>query len=225
MTFTLVARCPDTGQFGIAISSSSPAVAARCAHARAGVGAVASQNVTDPALGPLVLDRLEAGLSAPEALADVVRGRAHIGWRQILVVDAAGRTAIHTGDRALGTLGEARGEGAVAAGNLLASPDVPQAMVAAYLAARGPFGDRMIAGLTNGLAAGGEAGAVHSAGLKIVDRLSWPRVDLRVDWDEDDPIGRLARLWHLYAPQAEDYVRRAEAPDMAPGYGVPGDSR
>ena len=71
MTFSIVARCARTGQFGMAISSSSPAVAARCAHVRAGVGAVASQNITDPALGPLVLDRLEAGLPAAEALAAV----------------------------------------------------------------------------------------------------------------------------------------------------------
>lgn len=225
MTFTLVARCPQTGQFGIALSSSSPAVAARCAHARAGVGAVASQNVTDPALGPMVLDRLEAGLSARDALDAVVRDRAHIGWRQLLVVDAVGRTAIFTGDRALGTLGEASGDGAVAAGNLLASATVPQAIIDAFLAAPGAFGDRLMAGLRAGLAAGGEAGPVHSAGLKIVDRLSWPVVDVRVDWDEDDPIGRLAQLWHIYAPQAEAYVRRAEAPEAAPGYGVPGDRR
>ena len=68
MTFTLAARCPETGQFGIVISSSSPAVAARCAHARAGVGAVATQNVTDPALGPRLLDLLERGLGAQAAL-------------------------------------------------------------------------------------------------------------------------------------------------------------
>jgi uncharacterized Ntn-hydrolase superfamily protein len=225
MTFTLAARCPTTGQFGIAISSSSPAVAARCAHARAGVGAVASQNVTDPALGPRLLDLMEAGETAEGALARVTRDTPNIGWRQLLVVDAQGRTAIHTGDRALGTTGEASGGGAVAGGNLLATRDVPAAMLAAYLSAPGPFGDRLMAGLMGGLAAGGEAGPVHSAGLKIVDRLSWPLADLRVDWAEDDPIGQLGRLWQIYAPQAADYVRRAEAPDSAPGYGVPGDSR
>jgi uncharacterized Ntn-hydrolase superfamily protein len=225
MTFSLAARCPETGQFGIVISSSSPAVAARCAHVRAGVGAVASQNVTDPALGPRLLDLLEAGLTATEALAEVTKRTPNIDWRQLLVVDRNGHSAAHTGSRALGTVGEAVGAGAVAAGNLLASATIPQAMIVAYQAASGAFGDRLVAGLQGGLAAGGEAGPVHSAGLKIADRLSWPVADLRVDWAEVDPIGELAHLWQIYAPQAADYVRRAEAPDMAPGYGVPGDLR
>ena len=68
MTFSLVARCPDTGMFGVAIASSSPAVAARCSYARAGTGAVASQNVTDPTLGPLMLDLMQGGLSACDAI-------------------------------------------------------------------------------------------------------------------------------------------------------------
>ena len=225
MTFTLAARCAETGQFGIVISSSSPAVAARCAHTRARVGAVASQNVTDPALGPRPLDLLEAGLGAKAALAKITAGTPDIGWRQLLVVDRTGDCALFTGDRALGVPGEARADGVVAGGNLLADPGVPAAMVAAYLAARGPFGDRLLAGLTGGLAAGGEAGPVHSAGMKIADRLSWPLVDLRVDWAEEDPVSRLREAWQVYGPQAGDYVRRAEAPGAAPGYGVPGDLR
>ena len=68
MTFSLIARCAATGQFGMVIASSSPAVAARCAHVRAGVGAVASQNITDPALGPELLDLLAQGKSAQAAL-------------------------------------------------------------------------------------------------------------------------------------------------------------
>ena len=107
MTFSLVARCARTGQFGMAISSSSPAVAARCAHVRAGVGAVASQNITDPALGPLVMDQLEAGLPATGALAAVTGGRPFIDYRQLLVVDRDGRTAIHSGGQVLGIWGEA----------------------------------------------------------------------------------------------------------------------
>lgn len=225
MTFTLAARCPETGQFGIVISSSSPAVAARCAHARAGVGAVATQNVTDPALGPRLLDLLDQGHSAQATLAGVTAATPDIGWRQLLVVDRAGGTAVFTGDRVLGVPGQAQGDGVVAGGNLLAGPGVPAAMIAAYMAATGPFGDRLLAGLTGGLAAGGEAGPVHSAGMKVVDRLSWPLVDLRVDWAETDPIAQLHKAWQVYGPQAEDYVRRAESPGTAPGYAVPGDPR
>ena len=102
MTFSLVARCSQTGMFGVAISSSSPAVAARCSYARAGVGAVASQNVTDPALGPLTLDVMQSGKSAAEAIAEVKRQGRFIEYRQVMAVDAAGGTAIHSGPNALG---------------------------------------------------------------------------------------------------------------------------
>ncbi len=222
MTFSLVARCAKTGQFGMVISSSSPAVAARCAHVRAGVGAVASQNITDPALGPMVLDLLEQGLNAAEALSAVMEGRAHIDYRQLLVVDAAGGVAIHSGRQVLGIWGEARGRDCAAGGNLLATQEVPRAMVAGFERSSGPLGDRLMAALAAGLAEGGEAGPVHSAGLKIADRLDWPLVDLRIDWSER-PIEALETAWEIYRPQMAAYVQRALDPTLAPSYGVPGD--
>jgi len=222
MTFSLVARCARTGQFGMAISSSSPAVAARCAHVRAGVGAVASQNVTDPALGPLLLDALQAGLPASEALGSITGGRAHIDYRQLLVVDRTGAVAIHSGAQVLGLWGEARGLDCAAGGNLLASNNIPAAMVSAFEGAAGHLGERLMTALEAGLKAGGEAGPVRSAGLKLADRLSWPLVDLRIDW-ADDPIGMLRAGWDVYAPQMAAYVQRAENPTQAPSYGVPGD--
>lgn len=222
MTFSLIGRCARTGQFGVVISSSSPAVAARCAHTRAGVGAVASQNVTDPALGPLLLDRLEAGDTAAQALAAVTQGRAHIDYRQLLVVDRAGGVAIHSGAQVLGVWGEAQGTDCASGGNLLANDGIPAAMVRAFEATSGHLGDRLMAALEAGLAAGGEAGPVHSAGLKVADRLSWPLVDLRIDWAED-PIGMLRQAWDVFRPQMAAYVQRAEDPTQAPSYGVPGD--
>lgn len=222
MTFSLVARCARTGQFGMVISSSSPAVAARCSHVRAGVGAVASQNVTDPDLGPLVLDGLASGLVAEDALRAVTAGRPFIAWRQILVVDRRGGTAIHSGAQVLGNWGEARGTDCAAGGNLLAAPDIPARMVAAFETATGHLGDRLMAALEAGLAAGGEAGPVHSAGLKVADRLSWPLVDLRIDWS-DRPIQDLRAAWEVYRPQMAAYVQRALDPTRAPSYGVPGD--
>ncbi|WP_333815454.1 DUF1028 domain-containing protein [Tabrizicola sp.] len=221
MTFSIIARCARTGQFGMAISSSSPAVAARCAHVRAGVGAVASQNITDPALGPLILDRLEAGMAAADALAAVTEGRPHIDYRQLLVVDREGRTAIHSGGQVLGVWGEARATDCAAGGNLLAGELVPMAMVEAFAGSKGHLGERLMLALEAGLAAGGEAGPVHSAGLKVADRLDWPLVDLRIDWAED-PIGMLRAAWEVYAPQMGAYVQRAEDPTEAPSYGVPG---
>jgi uncharacterized Ntn-hydrolase superfamily protein len=222
MTFSIVARCAATGQFGMAISSSSPAVAARCSHVRAGVGAVASQNITDPGLGPLILDRLEAGLSAADALAAVCAGRAHVDYRQLLVVDRAGRTAIRSGRQVLGVWGATEGRDCAAAGNLLADERVPQAMVTAFATSQGQLAERLMLALEAGLQAGGEAGPVQSAGLKVADRLSWPLVDLRIDW-ADHPIAMLRTAWTVYAPQMAAYVQRAEDPSQAPSYGVPGD--
>lgn len=223
MTFSLVARCPRTGMFGMAISSSSPAVAARCAHARAGVGAVASQNVTDPRLGPRALDLMERGASAEEAVAILRRSAPHMEFRQVLAVDREGPPAIHSGERALGLWAEARGEGAAAGGNLLAQPGVPQAMLDAFAAAEGHLGDRLLAALLAGRDAGGEAGPVRSAGLLLVHDQPWPLAELRIDWSEGDPIAALAEAWAVYRPQMGAYVQRALDPSAAPSYGVPGD--
>ncbi|KAF0173405.1 MAG: hypothetical protein FD162_1689 [Rhodobacteraceae bacterium] len=222
MTFSLIARCAKTGQFGMVISSSSPAVAARCAHVRASVGAVASQNITDPALGPLLLDELAKGMPADRALLAVTDGRQHIDYRQLLVIDALGRTAIHSGRQVLGIWAEAQGKDCASGGNLLANPGIPAAMIAGFETAKGHLGDRLIAALKAGLAAGGEAGPVHSAGLKIADKLDWPLVDLRIDWS-DSPIEALETAWKIYRPQMSAYVQRAQDPTEAPSYGVPGD--
>ena len=223
MTFSLVARCAETGMFGMVISSSSPAVAARCAHARAGVGVVASQNVTDPALGPRVLDLLAQGIAAPEAVARVREASPFMEYRQILAVDATGATAVHSGENALGLWSSAQGQDAAAGGNLLAQEGVPQAMLDGFLARSGHLGDRLIAALVAGLDAGGEAGPVHSAGLLLVDRLSWPLAELRCDWTEACPIAAVTEAWAVYRPQMGAYVQRALDPRAAPSYGVPGD--
>jgi uncharacterized Ntn-hydrolase superfamily protein len=85
------------------------------------------------------------------------------------------------------------------------------------------FAARLLRALRAGVEAGGEAGPIHSAGLLVVRDVSWPIVDLRVDWADDDPVAELAALWERYEPQVEDYVRRALDPAAAPSFGVPGD--
>jgi uncharacterized Ntn-hydrolase superfamily protein len=222
VTFSLVARTPDAELFGMAIASSSPAVAARCAHARAGTGVVATQNITDPALGPQILRTLAAGATAEAALAQALESTPHAAYRQLLVMGRTGPPAAHTGSRALGTAGIAVGIDCAAAGNLLAGVDVPIAMVAAFEAASGHFGARLLEALRAGAQCGGEAGPVRSAGLLVVREVSWPIVDLRVDWSDADPIAALTVLWGVYAPQIDDYVRRAVNPGAAPAFGVPG---
>lgn len=223
MTFSLVARCENTGMFGVAISSSSPAVAARCSYAKAGVGAVASQNITDPTLGPKTLDAMASGKSAQEALADVINAARHVEYRQVLAIDTSGETAIHSGPNSLGIWTQAQSKNVASGGNLLANDSVPQSIVDAYLASSGHIGDRLIAAMRAGLAAGGEAGPVHSAGMLIVDKHSWPVADLRCDWTENCPIEEIARIWDIYKPQLDAYVQRALDPTKAPSYGVPGD--
>lgn len=223
MTFSIVGRCPETGQLGIAISSSSIAVGARCPWLRAGVGAVATQNVTLPALGPQILDLLEQQALAPEAA--LQRALAANGWsqyRQVTVIDSQGRTALFSGKQALGLHNAVAGEQCVAAGNLLAGEAVIQAMVDAFESASGQLADRLLAAMHAAMVAGGEAGPVHSAALKVVGDLIWPIVDLRVDWADEDPIGQLDRLWQAYRPQMQDYLTRALDPTAAPSYGVPG---
>lgn len=223
MTFSLVARCAESGMFGVAISSSSPAVAARCAYARAGVGAVASQNVTDPRLGPQGLDLMGQGMTAPEAIASMQGTAPHLAYRQVLAIDAAGQTAIHSGEKALGIWAEAQGRDVASGGNLLAHNEVPAAIVAAFEASSGHLAERLISAMKAGRDAGGEAGPVHSAGLLLVHQQSWPLVDLRCDWTLACPIDALADLWDVYAPQVDAYVARALDPEAAPSYGVPGD--
>jgi uncharacterized Ntn-hydrolase superfamily protein len=225
MTFSLTARCAETGMFGTVISSSSPAVAARCVHLRAKAGAVSSQNITDPALGQIGLDLLARGLAAQDVCDALVASTPFIAYRQLALVDASGRVASYSGSNTLGVHAVHAGEGVIAAGNLLANDQVPAAMVRSYQDNAGKsFATRLIAALRAGLDQGGEAGPVHSAGLCVVRDVSWPIIDLRVDWS-DSPIAGLGEVWAVYAPQVEDYVARAKNPSAAPGYGVPGDRR
>jgi len=223
MTFSLVGRCARTGMLGMVVTSSSPAVAARCAWARAGVGAVATQNVTDPSLGPRVLDLMARGRPAAGALDEVVTGTPHIEYRQLAVVDVQGSTASYSGARTLGRHGSSPGRDCLAAGNLLAAEMVTAAMVQAFeQRPQDRLADRLLAALRAGEVAGGEEGPVHSCGLLVVDRVTWPVTDLRVDWHHD-PVAELARLWAVWRPHEAEYVQRALDPAAAPGYGVPGD--
>ncbi len=223
MTFSVVARCAETGAFGVAISSSSPAVAARCSYAQAGIGAVASQNVTDPTLGPATLRVMAEGKTATDAVEHVRDGHAFMEYRQLLAVDKHGGTAIHSGPNSLGIWTQAQSTDVACGGNLLDNLDVPKAMVAAFVGSAGSLGDRLMLTLKAGLDAGGEAGPVHSAGLKVVDTVAWPVADLRIDWSDDCPIEGLEALWQRYKPQMDDYVLRALDPSRAPSYGVAGD--
>jgi uncharacterized Ntn-hydrolase superfamily protein len=212
MTFSLAGRCERTGAVGAVIASASMAVAARCVAVRAGVGAVCSQSTTDPRLREALLDAMAGGLPAADAVAAVTGRTEGIAYRQLAVVDAAGGSASYSGGLVLGDAADVSAADAAAAGNLLADRAVPAAMLAIFAErARDSLGDRLLAALEAGLAAGGEVSPVRSAGLVIAGSVPWPVTDLRVDW-HDDPVGQLAGLWRIWQPQAESYLRRALRP-------------
>jgi uncharacterized Ntn-hydrolase superfamily protein len=221
VTFSVLAT-DGAGAVGMAVTSSSPAVAARCLHLRPGVGGAASQNVTDPRLGTELLDALEGGAGPRSALKGVVDGRELIEHRQLTVLGLDGEGAAFSGAQSLGEHHHRVGSGVVAAGNMLAGPEVVDAVVEAFEGSSGQLEERLLTPLEAGLTAGGEAGPVHSAGLAVVRRVPWRETDLRVDWS-DRPIHDLRELLDLWLPQRDDYVTRGLDPSAAPSYGVPGD--
>jgi uncharacterized Ntn-hydrolase superfamily protein len=224
MTFSIAGRCAKSGAFGVAITTSSIAVGARCPHARAGVGAVATQNVTDPNLGPLLLDKMAEGLSAGDAIQALIKDRPHAAYRQLTAVDRLGNSASFSGTHILGTHGVSEEKDCVAAGNLLKSGNLPMVMTAAFKAhADQHLAERLLRSLEAGLQSGGEEGPVHSAALLVYHTEAFPLVSLRVDWDDGNPIATLRKLWEDYRPQMGAYLQRAIDPTKAPSYGVPGD--
>ena len=223
MTFSIVGYCNKTQMTGVAITTSSICVASRCPWVRSGVGSVATQNVTDPSLGPKLLDLIEKGNTPQEALDEITSGRGFIEFRQLTVASATGEVAYYSGDEILGVNAVATGVHCIAAGNLLANENVPQAMVDNFNS--NPdlhLAERLLIALKAGIDAGGEMGPTHSSGVKVAHRQSWPLVDLRVDWSEGDPVNELYEIWQAYEPQMNDYITRAIDPSSAPSYGVPG---
>jgi uncharacterized Ntn-hydrolase superfamily protein len=163
------------------------------------------------------------GVSARDALAMIKASASDIEYRQLALIDREGGSAVFSGSHALGNFGALAFENGAVAGNLLTSPAVLEAMRDFFVkSADADLGDRLIGAMLSGLAAGGEEGPVHSAGLIVVRDVAWPVADLRVDWHESDPIGALAELWELWKPQLDAYVTRALNPSGAPSYGVPG---
>lgn len=221
MTFSVLAN-DSHGAVGMAVASSSPAVAARCIHLRAGVGGAASQNVTDPRLGTALLDELESGGDPRGALDAVVGNHALIEHRQLTVIGLNGDGAAHSGPGTLGVHHERVGARVVAAGNMLSSPDVVNVIADTFETATGALEERLLDALSAGLSSGGEAGPVRSAGLAVVREVPWRETDLRVDWSEKPVVG-LRALLNVWLPQRDDYVTRALNPTAAPSYGVPGD--
>ncbi|MFK7802016.1 MAG: DUF1028 domain-containing protein [Anaerolineae bacterium] len=222
MTFSLAGRCADTGMLGAVISTSSPAVGARCIWVRSNAGVVLTQNVTNPSLGPLGCQVMADGMGAASALDYILRTEPDPTYRQLALLDSSGESADFSGANTLGVHAVAQGNNCISAGNLLDNTGIPKAMVDAFESSSGHLADRLLAALDGAQTAGGEAGPVHSAGLLVYHTQTWPICSLRVDW-HDDPIAELRNVWNVYQPQMDNYILRAYQPADAPSYGVPGD--
>ena len=194
MTWSIVARDPQTGAFGVAVATRFFAVGALCSHADGGIGALASQALINPTFGPRGLRLLREGLPAQtvaQALLESDPGRES---RQLHLQDAQGRIAVHTGSQCIDWCGHAVHEGFSVAGNMLAGPQVIERTAESYHDnAHEPFARRLILALQAGEAAGGDKRGKQSAALRIHKSEEYPSLDLRVD-DHVDPLAELARL-------------------------------
>src|SRR5688572_12828618 len=132
MTYSIAAKCPRTGMFGAAVTTSSIGVGARCAYARAGAGAVLTQHRTDPRLGPRGLELLAAGQTASQAIGALVQDNPTIGWRQLALIDRRGGTAYYHGEKIGSIHAAAQGDAVCAIGNIIRNEHVPRAMVEAF---------------------------------------------------------------------------------------------
>ena len=193
MTWSILARATD-GSFGVAIASKFFAVGALCVHTRAEVGALATQALMNPLYGAAGMAMLEVGVPADEVVArltDADDGRAQ---RQLHVLGASGCGAAFTGKHCIDWCGHRLHDDFSVAGNMLAGADVLDATAAAYRASAGrPLGERLIAALAAGAAAGGDKRGKQSAAVRVHGREEYPSLDLRVD-DHDEPIAELKRL-------------------------------
>jgi uncharacterized Ntn-hydrolase superfamily protein len=195
-TYSIVALDPATGELGAAVQSHWFSVGALCTWARPGVGAVATQSVVEPAHGPRALDRLERGEDAVAALAGTLASDPLAAVRQVGVVDARGRVAVHTGSSCIAEAGHASGDHWSCQANMMARATVPAAMSAAFAAAGGDLAERLMTALEGAEAEGGDVRGRQSAALLVAPAHGEPwraRLDLRVE-DHADPIGELRRL-------------------------------
>jgi uncharacterized Ntn-hydrolase superfamily protein len=210
LTYSIVARDPATGEIGVAVQSHWFSVGSVVPWAEPGVGAVATQSIADPSYGPAALDLMRAGSKPADALERLVQADKQRAVRQVAVVDAHGRVAVHTGRRCIPFAGHEEGRGFVCAANMMAREGTPQAMARAYTTAIGELPDRLLAALDAAEAAGGDVRGRQSAAMIVVRSRGelWLRtLDLRVE-DSAFPLVELRRLVRLR--QAYDLSERAD---------------
>jgi uncharacterized Ntn-hydrolase superfamily protein len=202
MTYSLVARDPETGELGVAVQSHFFAVGPIVPWAEPGVGAVATQSLVEVSYGPRGLELMRAGRSAAGALGELVDADPGEAKRQVAMIDAGGRVAVHTGQSCIAEAGHRVGVQMSAQANMMRNPTVPDAMVEAYSSTPGPLADRLLAALDAAEAEGGDIRGRQSAAILVVggkrSEPAWKQrpVDLRVE-DHPEPLRELRRLLGL----------------------------
>jgi len=199
MTYSIVARDPETGELGVAVQSRAFNTGAVVPWAAPGVGVVATQSYTEVSYGPLGLELLRARKSPEQALAELVAADDDSAYRQVAILDAAGSVAVNVGEACIPAAGFAVGDGFSAQANMVDSERVWQSMAEAFQHLEGPLAERLLAALDAAEAAGGDWRGRQAGGILVVgpEGQPWERdVDLRVD-DHADPLGELRRLLRL----------------------------
>ena len=198
MTFSISARDPASGMFGVAVSTAVMCVGALCPFPRAGAGAVATQSFVNPYIGLKGGEYLADGMDAVGALERLVAEDEGREIRQFALVDRAGRSAAWSGKDCVGWFGHRTGQDYAVAGNMLSGEAVIVEMERAFLASAGePLAERLVRALEAGQAAGGDKRGRISAALRVVHTEDYPLIDLRVD-EHGDPVAELRRIWNLY---------------------------
>lgn len=214
MTFSIVARDPESGAFGVAVSTAVPAVGAMVPHVQAGVGAIATQSHTNVRLGTEGLVMLERGMSPEEALTSLLAEDGQAALRQAGAIDAQGRVFAYTGAECVEWCGHRTGEGYSVQGNMLVGQETIDAMAQAFESAKGHLSSRLLKALAAGQAAGGDKRGRESAALLVEPFLpDYPKIDIRVDL-HDDPVAELRRVFDV---MRERY--RQETRDLESGQG------
>lgn len=202
-TYSIVARDPQTGEMGVAVQSHWFSVGSLVTWAEAGVGAVATQSFIDPAYGPLGLQLMRAGKTAPQALAAIIASDPGEAVRQVAMIDAQGNVAAHTGRKCIPAAGHFVGENFSVQANLMLNDKVWPAMREAYINTKGDLADRMLAAMDAAQAVGGDIRGKQSAAILIVKAVSTGRpwadraMELRVE-DHPEPLQELRRLVHVH---------------------------
>ena len=205
MTWSLLAR-DASGAFGVAIASRFFAVGALCVHSRRAVGALSTQALMNPLYGPQGIELLGNGASPEEIVQRLTAADEGRAQRQLHVVGARGRPAAWTGEECVDWCGHAVHDDFSVAGNMLAGPEVLAATAAAFVAARGrPLGERLLAAMAAGDAAGGDKRGKQAAALLVYTTEDYPALDIRVD-DHEEPVQELQRLYQKSLERFQAFV-------------------